>query len=69
VLPVYGGIAAPHRSAMVARPLRPLAVLLPDWIRAEGLLSLLLIRAACFATRQAEPRPAGEAEAWPRAVP
>ncbi len=49
VLPVYLAVLLLLKGMQtVAGLVRPLAALLPDWIPAEGLFSLLLILVSCF---------------------
>ena len=42
------GTAAAQGHEVGRRPERPIAVLLPDWLPAEGLIGLLLVLAVCF---------------------
>jgi len=49
VMPVYlAALLLLKIAKLLARPVRPLAKLLPDWIPADEILSLLLVLMICF---------------------
>ena len=62
VVPVYLAVLLLLQGMKsVAGLVRPIAALVPDWLPAEGLLSLLLVLALCFLVGVAIRTPAGRA--------
>jgi uncharacterized membrane protein len=62
VVPVYLAVLLLLKGMKTAGSLvRPIAVLVPDWLPAEGLLSLLLVLGLCFLVGAAVRTPAGRA--------
>jgi len=60
VVPVYLAVLLLLKGMRTAGSLvRPIAVLVPDWLPAEGLLSLLLVLGLCFLVGAAVRTPAG----------
>jgi uncharacterized membrane protein len=62
VVPVYLAVLLLLKGMQsVASLVRPIAALVPDWLPAEGLLSLVLVLALCFVVGIAIRTPAGRA--------